>query len=497
MNDLAENNGVNPLEDNAFNEAQWIELYNKAGLKSIRVKDFTSATSKFICLYGILVLVLIDLVLITLENDTKQVLSITENWSRKPIEEIIVANMTCPPEYENIINGQFLGTHHGCNCARGYSSSGLIFKDSCSQNDEDNCDDIYSIDPVKLDNIKGLVICAKRAGPDFTSLNLPFTNCSNGFKPCGSQHDYFVCMPIGQECPITDINIVPLSAETPSNYSAISFDTSHKLIFTRDSFHHHRRFPIVDFKFEEGQPCIDPREHPSPMDAEWYVLDRRYQCTVEIEGETRNPRYHEFFSVSDYELYAYINLTDLLLRELPDYDVEKFKKYQRSLYWASWVPWNFECERQTGITREHIVKHIDKVRAIADSQSDIYYIALCGYLIVAALNIYVWVKRAITRWTKLLKKARQILSTVFGILELIELITIILNTRAIGAYLQTLQAAAHCSDSIANYSLSHITQSLKYNQWVDLLAVFVVVFVLAIEGGALYILLSTNKIKRD
>ena len=494
MDDIVENDVEDQLEDNVAAGVGLAELLDQQGamnkLSIGRMKMFLSRTTQFLCLYGLLVLVLINLSLTVLKNDTKQLILIENNWSQKPIVDIVVTEDTCPIDYENIINGKFLGTYEGCNCVMGGPVKwNNTYKDTCSRNDKDNCDDIRAVSPVRLDNINGQFLWVKRAGPNFTKLNHPVMGCSLGFKTCGYVDNYLICMPVDQHCPISDIQVVPKSVKTPSGYSALSFNTFYKLIFTRENG---KGRPIVDFKFEEGQPCIDPDEHPSPSYVDWHILDRRYSCAVQIEGETHSSRYHKFFSTSSYELYNRIKLIDEL-RELPDYDVEKYKNYQRSLYWTSWIPWDFECERNTGISRELIAKHINKVRKIADSQSYIFNIALYCYIIAAPLHVIIWT----TRSSKYLNNARPVFSFVFGVLNILQLSKVILVIRALGPSIELFQVAARCSDSIANYSLKHIASSLKYNQWADILAVIIEVFTLVVDTGTFFMIRSRNKIKID
>ena len=479
-------------------------------LQSKEMRDLNSLAHKFVGLYWIAVIILTSLIQSALNVDINQLTFFIDNWYQKPIVDIITNSHACPRGYENIIDGQFLGTKCGCHCVRQvFWKWNDTYYGPCSHNAKvhgrDKCENVPALYPRRLDRINDRVVCVKRAGPNFLQLNFPFTNCSNGFKPCGPKHDYFVCVPIEQECPITDIQITPLSDATLSEYEAIYFNRSHKLIFTRDKLHNLHYLPIVDFKFEEGQPCIDPDEHPTPLNVEWHKLDQTYNCSVTIEGETRSYRYHEFFSISSFELYSSMKLIDEL-KKIPGYDVEKFKKYQRSLYWTSWIPWNFECERNTGKSRlfiaEHLVGHIGRVRDIFKSQWHISSLAYYGTSIVAIFSYIIWAGTTSKHQSKTLclYYVRSVLSILFGSWTIIQVSKLILEIWSLEPSFEFLKSFAHCSDTIANYSLKHTILSLKYNRWADMIALLVLTFTLALDLGnilmQLLVLRFRNKFKK-
>lgn len=456
-----------------------------------------TTTTIFSCIYGCLALILMRVTLKTLIADALQLEIISDNWNQSPLVDITVVNGTCPQGYENIMKGFFVGTQEGCDC-RGITSEYVPLgkRDSLNiyscGNDERKagCRDISKIGPFEINKINNIRICAKRSGPNFLEINSNSHSCRDNSKLCESGVS---CIPFHQECPITDIQMISVESETPSEYTALPFNSSHQLIFTRQSNHP----PFIDFKFEEGQPCSDPTETPSSGEATWHILDRKYGCTVEIAGNVANQRYHKLFPVtSSFELYSNNGLLQIL-RELPEYDVNKFRNYQRSLYWSTWIPWDLECESELGYFnfRQTAVEHIKILNTFVSDLNSYCDLIWYGYYAVAGLCFVILVSK--NPGNRILwNKVRQGLVLIFGIVQIIAVTGFLWRSQLLRVSIEYF-AGVKCSDDLGNYSFWHTISTLKYNQAAHILAVLVLLFTLVVEVSSFLRDRSIYKLKQE
>lgn len=460
--------------------------------KQPMMKNLLPKTVFFSCVYGLVALLLTKLTLATLINDTQQLELIPTSWNQRSIVDIVVVNGSCPEGYENIVKGLFLGTKQGCDCKDRLTLSDILYNmdslspDKCSTKDEKSgCRNIPKIDPLEIDRVHDARICAKRTGPNFFEMSYCSVKHNDDVKLCNST----IIQPLDREPPVSDIQIVSRESEMPVGYMALTFNSSHKLIFARQI----GRSPFIDFKFEEEQPCIDPDEYASPIGASWHKLDQKYGCSVEIAGTTINHRYQKIFTVPTVELYSSFELLEKL-KTLPDYDVTKFQYYQRSLYWSSWIPWDLECEKTSGHSRQTVVEHINEIKDIAVEQENIYDLIWYGYFLMAGLHYIIVVESPKPRVRKFWNKIRQALLFIFSVVEIAGLIRIVWKTQSLRSSIELFEGAS-CSDTLGNHTFHHIALSLKYNQYADILATSILLLTLVVEVGSFLIERSTIKYK--
>jgi hypothetical protein len=184
---------------------------------------------------------------------------IRTNFDTAPINDIVLSTpaMGCPDSrYHAVPLYRWDGLIAGCYCA----FEGKLLAQACSENSLTGCRYLRPMPVSTLSTWKDNIFCVKRLTN--TIQNLDPNNyylCPTGFTTCGMR----LCIPNGEQCPITDIQVIPKSQTASlkaSYYTTFStYGGTHALIFARE----YDRPAVVNLAVSPTDlPCLDPNQKP-------------------------------------------------------------------------------------------------------------------------------------------------------------------------------------------------------------------------------------------
>ncbi|CAI2364556.1 unnamed protein product [Moneuplotes crassus] len=355
-----------------------------------------------IIIFGIITLIMAIMAYVQLNAYSNALEDFEENWTTLPLVDITVSTTECPLGYDNLIEREWPGTVHGCDCKRavwGFSIYPDLDTGSCSYNQTlQGCVDVYPVDSAPLDKFYSAKICGLREGQNFVDTERPRKiaggiKCPFGHKPCGTGDiNQIICVREQERCPINDVQILMNGQAPKPGYEVVPIDSSSgvMLAFTTN----YTGLPVIRFKLTEGQVCANPDTDMITEGRIPYKLlntNNYHSCNQKVSDSYYDTRYDLIGSINEERLLKDNGLY-LMLSNLPQYPIEDSSKYTWNLYSNEYNYWNVDCENHKDIDRESMLSLLDDSSNVTKLQftllivSIIYTIVCC--LILETISLY-------------------------------------------------------------------------------------------------------------
>ena len=340
---------------------------------------------------GFLTIIVIKIIIYINLNEvySDYTIGMTKNWMNSPIIDIQTGPY-CSPGYSSVGFDNWPGTFRGCY----YRFQ--IFTGTCKSHNITMGYDIREIPSQPIKTWHNSNICVKRSNmSSYLGLSIEGQNnsCPLNLKNCGiiDSLSNIMCVPISDDCPINDIQILSNNETVPSGYKNISLNRNGEkkiIVFGNKGI---TGKIAVEFKISDNIPCMNPYFYNKIGDP--YILENyqgRDKCIGSFGSKfiDRNYKYIDSCKIKD--LYE-DNSILYFLNNLPLYPMANLNFYT-NLYFRSYIGLNKTCHDsiQSKNLLQNITNGLYYIQSNYEIVRNFYSIMFCVTIILWGIVIMVY-----------------------------------------------------------------------------------------------------------
>ena len=308
--------------------------------------------------------------------------------------------------------------------------------------------------------------------------------CKNGYKKCGKLDDMdnYLCVPEGEECPITDVIVSNKERDDLKDYNFSVIDDKY-FYYTNKA----DKQIITKLKVIEGKLCTDrtfiDTEYPQ------YILDYNFEyygCRHKIDGDIYEKNFEILDSTTKKEFFNYSGIS---MNEIfPNYTFSDFPFYslnaKMNLYPQRYIGYDKQCLKKNGeFNSKNSILNEEKI-----IQVDLYIIDVVSknrinmWFSIVALGLSIILSVLVIIFAERFPKIFLLWGAINLIMFIMILVPIIINLTKISKFKQI----PLCGSSSTNTKINFYHASSKKLKVTTILSIIFDIFYLLFNIAILF-----------